>query len=415
MSRLIVLILFAFALSCPALAQLRGHDGPVRAVATSADGALALSAGFDGAAIVWGLKSGQALELVRPHDAPATAAAISRDIAFATGDQNGRVALWRLGGAPKVIEAHVAPVVAIAPTGDGRAFLSAGLDGSIVRIDSDTGDASAFARRAAPLAGICAEGDTAIVAQRDGALRWISRDGHEQRSVALGETALTLACDHGLVFVGLADGRVMRVAAESRPAEIMTLNGPVTALTAHDGHVAAAAATGEIAALDHGRRRDFAAKRGAAVWGLGVAGHDLLAAGADGFVRRYDFFSGQERAPADFATVEDLPPPLRDHPGARVFEACRVCHSLKPGEHRAGPSLAGVIGRKIGAAEGYLFSDALKRMDIVWSRESIARLFEIGPQAMTPGTKMPEQKVVAEADRAALAEFIEVAGSLPPR
>ena len=415
MVRLIVLILFAFALSCPALAQLRGHGGPVRAVATSADGVLGLSAGFDGTAIVWGLKSGQALELLRPHDAPATAAAISGDIAFATGDQNGRVALWRLGGAPRLIEAHTAPVVGIAPTGDRRAFLSAGLDGSIVRIDSDNGIASAFTRRAATLAGICAEGDTAIVAERDGALRWISRDGHERRSVTLGATALTLACDHGLVFVGLADGRVMRAGAEPKPSEVMTIRGPVSALAAREGHVAAANVAGEIVMLDHGRPRDFAAKRGAPVWGLAFAGGDLLAAGADGFVRRYDVASGRERAPADFVSAEEIPAGLRDHPGARVYEACRVCHSLKPGEHRAGPSLAGVVGRKIGAADGYAFSEALKRMDIVWSRDTIARLFEIGPQAMTPGTKMPEQRVVEARDRAALAEFIDLAGALPTR
>ena len=41
-------------------------------------------------------------------------------------------------------------------------------------------------------------------------------------------------------------------------------------------------------------------------------------------------------------------------------------------------------------------------LDIVWTPETVARLFEIGPAAYTPGTKMPEQRIGSEADRAAL-------------
>jgi len=48
----------------------------------------------------------------------------------------------------------------------------------------------------------------------------------------------------------------------------------------------------------------------------------------------------------------------------------------------------------------------LKKLDIVWSKETIAKLFEIGPAHYTPGTKMPEQTIGAEADRKALVDFI---------
>src|SRR2546425_13308128 len=52
--------------------------------------------------------------------------------------------------------------------------------------------------------------------------------------------------------------------------------------------------------------------------------------------------------------------------GSRVFQACIACHSVKPGEHMTGPSLAGIWNRKAGTAEGFLrYSDALKRVDIV--------------------------------------------------
>ena len=73
----------------------------------------------------------------------------------------------------------------------------------------------------------------------------------------------------------------------------------------------------------------------------------------------------------------------------------------------AGPTLAGIFGRRIATAPGYNFSEALKRLDIVWSPETVSRLFEIGPAAYTPGTKMPEQRIGSEQDRAALIKFLE--------
>ena len=48
-------------------------------------------------------------------------------------------------------------------------------------------------------------------------------------------------------------------------------------------------------------------------------------------------------------------------------------------------------------------------MDIVWSKETVAKLFEIGPMAYTPGTKMPEQTIGNAEDRAALVDFLEKA------
>jgi cytochrome c len=36
----------------------------------------------------------------------------------------------------------------------------------------------------------------------------------------------------------------------------------------------------------------------------------------------------------------------------------------------------------------------------------VSRLFEIGPAAFTPGTKMPEQRIGSAADRAALVHFL---------
>ena len=75
--------------------------------------------------------------------------------------------------------------------------------------------------------------------------------------------------------------------------------------------------------------------------------------------------------------------------------------------NRAGPTLHGIFGRRIATAPGYPYSDALKGMDIVWSKETVAKLFEIGPNTYTPGTKMPEQRIGAAEDRQALVDWLE--------
>ncbi len=37
--------------------------------------------------------------------------------------------------------------------------------------------------------------------------------------------------------------------------------------------------------------------------------------------------------------------------GSQVFRQCLACHSLEPGRHLTGPSLANIWGRKAGTAE----------------------------------------------------------------
>jgi len=69
--------------------------------------------------------------------------------------------------------------------------------------------------------------------------------------------------------------------------------------------------------------------------------------------------------------------------------------------------LHGLFGRHIASLPGYNYSDALKHLDIVWTPETVTKLFEIGPAQYTPGTKMPEQRISAPEDRAALVQFLE--------
>src|SRR5919106_5730285 len=74
--------------------------------------------------------------------------------------------------------------------------------------------------------------------------------------------------------------------------------------------------------------------------------------------------------------------------GAQVFRTCVACHTLEPGAHRTGPSLAGVFGRKAGRAEGFhRYSDALRSADLVWNEDAL-NAFLADPQAFLPGNRM---------------------------
>jgi cytochrome c len=74
--------------------------------------------------------------------------------------------------------------------------------------------------------------------------------------------------------------------------------------------------------------------------------------------------------------------------GTRAFRVCGACHSLKPGEHRTGPSLAGIFGRKAGTAEGFRrYSPALKATDVVWN-ETTLDAWIADPEAVIPLNRM---------------------------
>jgi len=107
------------------------------------------------------------------------------------------------------------------------------------------------------------------------------------------------------------------------------------------------------------------------------------------------------------ASVDDPLAAYAGDRGAEVYRACIACHALGPEEGpKAGPSLHRVFGRRIASLPGYGYSDALKALDIVWTPETVAKLFEVGPMQYTPGTKMPEQTIGSPEDRAALVEFL---------
>jgi len=96
--------------------------------------------------------------------------------------------------------------------------------------------------------------------------------------------------------------------------------------------------------------------------------------------------------------------------GARAFRVCAACHSLEPGQHKTGPSLAGVLGRKAGAEEGFhRYSPALKGADVVWD-EAALDAWIADPQAFLPGNRMVFRGLPDATMRADLIAYLAQAG-----
>src|SRR5450432_2133358 len=116
-----------------AYAQLRGHGGPVRALAISPDGKSAISGSFDSSAIYWSLTRNVAEQVLRFHESAVNAVAFGPNGRIITGGEDGRIALWAPGGETpvRVLEGHTAPVVALAVSPDGKFVASASWDHTI--------------------------------------------------------------------------------------------------------------------------------------------------------------------------------------------------------------------------------------------------------------------------------------------
>jgi cytochrome c len=74
--------------------------------------------------------------------------------------------------------------------------------------------------------------------------------------------------------------------------------------------------------------------------------------------------------------------------GARLFRQCSACHSIAPGEHMTGPSLAHVWNRKAASTAGFRrYSEALRRSGLTWNEATLEQWLA-GPEKLVPGNAM---------------------------
>jgi cytochrome c len=414
-----VTLLGAAAARGSAEAQLRGHGGLIRALAVSADGTTALSGSFDASAIRWSLRDNLAEQVLRLHESAVNAVAILNDSRTVTAGADAIIGIWTPGKPvpDRILRGHEGPIVALAVSPDGATLASASWDRTVRLWPLAGGPPVTLEGHQQSANGVAfaPDGTAVVSAGYDATVRiWPLARAGSPIAVELPAplNAATTAPD-GEIAAAAADGHVYFLSPSGQRLGVTeALPAPIVALaSSHDGtRIAAAGVNGAVALIDRQSRSVVrtSAGSGVPVWAVVFLpdGRTLLTGGGDRIIRRWDAESGELLDPPERG-VDDPLAVFAGEPGAQVFRACVACHSLAPDQgSRAGPSLHGIFGRRIASLPGYNYSEALEHLDIVWTPETLAKLFEIGPARYTPGTKMPEQRISSREDRDALVEFL---------
>lgn len=106
-------------------------------------------------------------------------------------------------------------------------------------------------------------------------------------------------------------------------------------------------------------------------------------------------------------------PPASDGAAALFAARCGSCHTLDGGSaSTSGPALAGIVGRPVAGAPGYVYSDALKALGGAWTDTRLDQFLK-DPQRLAPGTSMAFPGIADAGERKALVEFLRGAQPKP--
>ncbi|WP_374332345.1 cytochrome c family protein [Aestuariivirga sp.] len=76
--------------------------------------------------------------------------------------------------------------------------------------------------------------------------------------------------------------------------------------------------------------------------------------------------------------------------GEKVFAQCKACHENEKGVNKIGPTLKGVVGRKVASVPDYKYSAAMTALGAtgkVWDEAELTTYLP-NPKGLVPGTKM---------------------------
>ena len=90
--------------------------------------------------------------------------------------------------------------------------------------------------------------------------------------------------------------------------------------------------------------------------------------------------------------------------GKAVFAQCTACHSVD-GSNGAGPSLKGVVGRKVGSLEGFRYSRAMKNTAYAWDAKTLDA-YLTDPASAIAGNVMPFSGIPDAKQRADLIAYL---------
>src|ERR1700676_4600433 len=248
-----------------ASAQLRGHGGPVRALAISSDGQTAVTGSFDSTAIRWSLTRNAAEQVLRFHADAVNAVVLFSDGRAATAGADGRIAIWTPGNAEPdaVLEGHTAPIAALALSPDGATLASVSWDQTVRLWPLAGGAARVLEGHTQNVNGVAfaPDGRTLVSVSYDQSVRIWPFAGETPTVVAMPSPLNAVAIgSNGEIATGGADGKLyFLTGAGTAAGEIAAGPRPVISIAiSPDGALVAAASIGGSVALVDRKTRDLA-------------------------------------------------------------------------------------------------------------------------------------------------------------
>jgi len=434
---MIIIVTLIAGLSIPAVAgnkpgqgDLKGHGGPVKAVATSPDGVGIVSGSFDYSMMFWNVTDAANPVLLKrfsDHDGAVNAVAVLPDARHAvTGSDDGMLRLLDLqsGAIDHVFEGHDHKVVGVALSPDGTLAASASWDRT-VRIWSIAEKRELHIlkghRNTVNAVVFSTDGKFVYSTGTDATIRkWRVSDGSQERVVyrnGWGINVLAALPGGSRLAFGALNGTAAVIDIESGEIahELAQRDRPILSVAVSPDHKVLAFGGGDGIVSVHDMTDWTPIKLldnpYGPIWALTFSGDGdtLYLGGLDDTVHYWQFRPGRNFEPARGT----FPRRFQANEGLGIGERqfarkCSVCHTLSPDDaNRAGPTLYGVFGRKAGTLPGYAYSNALLRSQIVWNADTIGQLFEKGPQHLVPGTKMPLQKMSNSEERDAMIVWLQ--------
>ena len=402
--------------------RLEGHGGPIKDAATTPDGSV-LTASFDTSVGVWDLDTGRHLAWLDGHLAAVNAVAPAGPGRALSGGDDFAVIHWdTTSGEPlHRFEGHRSKVIALDYSPETKLAASASWDGTVGLWDLETGASLGFLRAGSPVNDIAflKEGQELLSAGHDGTIRrWDVAESklvRVERRHGFGINRLLVDDTEGWMILGANDGSVYGVDMGTGEAfaDLSLDESPILALAAapNVNRLAIGDAAGYIRVVSSRTwttERNFRAVHRGPIWALAFDGEGqrLASASLGDHVDVWPMDGAEIPRVIQAASLEASLDALPN--GEQVFERrCSVCHALGPeGGRRAGPTLYGVFGRRVGGLDGYAYSEALTSRNFLWTERTIDELFDLGPDKYVPGTKMPVQRIAEAKDRRDLIFFL---------
>ena len=425
--------LFLFTCNVNAIEKLTAHGGPVKGLAISKNNEYMASASFDYSIVVWKLNPIEEKNTLIGHEAAVNTVQFSpTESLLVSGGDDNKLLIWPLKYPlkkdkeiePLILGEHRGKVVDLDFSKNGKYILSASWDGSIGIWDIKNRKNIKFLKgHRGPVYSVKYSKDNKYIYSSgyDGEIKlWDAINGEYIRPLVKngwGVSVFEVNEKENFIAYGSTDGliKVTKINEDKVILKIGEDRTPILSMyyLENENMISFGNAKGRMVILDTTNWslvRDFNAVNGP-IWDniLFPKDSSLIVAGLDDFLTRWEIF--------------DFPPEILERPGPKrrfnpikdvsngekqFARKCSVCHTLiANGKKRAGPTLYKIFGRKAGTLNGYKYSKALLKSDIIWDEHSINELFDKGPDKVTPGTKMPIQKMKRYEDRKDLIMFLK--------